>query len=118
MTDDRDPGWAPLDPKLDADRWEAMVRGILRRAAPVLESYARPGPADWLASWSRPALAAAALVAALALGALMAAGGAESDSAIGLGDALGYPAPVTEWMSTGVTPTIEELVVAMEERDR
>lgn len=122
MTDDTDPAWAPLDPTRDTERWESMVRGIVERAAPILAGYAARGPADWLVSWSRPALAAAAVVSALAIGALV-AGGREPETgasaqAIGLGDALGYPAPVSAWVSTGQTPTIEELVVAMEERNR
>ena len=66
MSDDLEPGWAPLDPSRDPERWESMVRGILERAAPILAGYAARGPADWLASWSRPALAAAAVVSALA----------------------------------------------------
>ena len=122
MSDDLDPGWAPLDPSRDPERWESMVRRILERAAPILAAYAARGPADWLASWSRPALAAAAVVSALALGALV-AGDREPETGaapatIGLGDALGYPTPVTAWVSTGQTPTIEELVLAMEERNR
>lgn len=121
MSDDQDPTWAPLDPSRDAERWEAMVRGIVERAAPILAAYSSRGPADLLAAWLRPTLAAAAVVSALALGAL-AAGSREPETGaaatIGLGDALGYPAPVTTWVSTGQTPTIEELVVAMEERNR
>ena len=60
-----------------------------------------------------------AVVSALALGAL-AVGSREPETgaAIALGDALGFPTPVTTWVSTGQTPTIEELVVAMEERNR
>lgn len=121
MSDDQDPGWAPLDPTLDPARWESMVRGIVEGAAPILGRYARRSPVDWLASWSRPALAAAAVVAALATGALLAVPRAEtggSTATIGLGDALGYPAPVSVWVSTGQPPTIEELVLAMEERNR
>jgi hypothetical protein len=122
MKDERDPGWAPLDPTRDPERWEAMVQGIVDRAAPILAGYAARGPAEWLATWVRPTLAAAAVVAALAIGALVAGGrGAVAGSeaaAIGLGDALGYPAPVSAWVSTGQPPTIEELVLAMEERNR
>lgn len=121
MSDEQDPGWTPLDPSADPARWEAMVRGIVDRAGPILAGYASRGPAEWLAAWVRPALAAAAVVSALALGALAAAGRAgtaRDPSAIGLGDALGYPEPVTAWVSTGQPPTIEELVAAMEERAR
>ncbi|HJR52252.1 MAG TPA: hypothetical protein VJ982_00915 [Gemmatimonadota bacterium] len=121
MNDDHDPTWAPLDPSRDPERWEAMVRGIVERAAPILAGYAERGPAELLATWLRPTLAAAAVVSALALGALL-AGSREPETGatatIGLGDALSYPAPVTTWVSTGQTPTIEELVVAMEERNR
>jgi hypothetical protein len=122
MSDDRDPGWAPLDPTRDPARWEAMVREIVDRAAPILAGYAARGPVDWLASWVRPTLAAAAIVAALAIGTLVAGGRGVAPgndaAAIGLGDALGYPAPVTAWVSTGQTPTIEELLIAMEERNQ
>jgi hypothetical protein len=120
MNDDQDPTWAPLDPSRDPERWEEMVRGIVERAAPILERYAARGPAELLASWLRPTLAAAAVVSALALGALAAAVREPETGAatIGLGDALSYPEPVTAWVSTGQTPTIEELVVAMEERNR
>jgi len=121
MSDDQDPGWAPLDPTLDPARWESMVRGIVNGAAPILAGYAARGPAEWLAAWLRPTLAAAAVVSALAIGALVAGRGTaagDSTAAIGLGDALGYPAPVTAWVSTGQPPTIEELIIAMEERNR
>lgn len=119
MSDDQDPTWAPLDPRRDPERWESMVRGIVERAEPILAAYSGRGPADLLAAWLRPTLAAAAVVSALALGAL-AVGSREPETgaAIALGDALGYPTPVTTWVSTGQTPTIEELVVAMEERNR
>lgn len=121
MSDDLEPGWAPLDPTRDADRWESMVRGIMGRAAPILAGYAARGPADWLAAWVRPTLAAAAAVAVLALGALVAGGRGDMDGdapAIALGDALGLPAPVTAWVSNGRAPTLEELALAMEERNR
>ena len=71
MNDDQDPTWAPLDPSRDPERWEAMVRGIVDRAAPILAGYAARGPAELLAAWLRPTLAAAAIVSALALGALV-----------------------------------------------
>lgn len=121
MSDEQGPGWAPLDPSCDPARWEAMVRRIVHHAGPILARYASRGPADWLAAWVRPALAAAAVVSALALGALVAGdrdGTARDTAAIGMGDALGFPTPVTAWVSTGQPPTIEELVVAMEERNR
>ena len=105
MTDDKDPTWALLDPSGDPERWESMVRGIVARAAPILAGYAARGPAELLAAWLRPTLAAGSRER-------------ESGATIGLGDALGYPTPVTTWVSTGQTPTIEELVVAMEERNR
>lgn len=119
MNDDQDPTWAPLDPSRDPERWEAMVREIVDRAAPILAGYAARGPVELLAAWLRPTLAAAAVVAALALGALVSGTREpETGASIGLGDALGYPTTVATWVSTGQTPTIEELVVAMEERNR
>lgn len=52
---------------------ERMVRAIAARAAPSLARRAPPrGPLLMLAGWARPALAAAAVVAAVSLAALAA----------------------------------------------
>lgn len=51
-----------LDPSRDALRWERLVRGVAAKAT----ARRRPSLAEALLAWSRPALAAAALIAALA----------------------------------------------------
>ncbi len=112
------PGFSPLDLARDPARWEAMVGRILERAAPTLAGYqARRGPVELLAAWLRPALAAAAVLAAIAIGILALAGEpAPAQAAHGVSDALGYPAPIAAWVEAGHRPSIEELVVAMEAR--
>jgi hypothetical protein len=59
-----------LDPRRDPERWEQMVRQIMWRSSAELQR--RQGSAvfglfDGLVAWSRPALAAAAALAALSL---------------------------------------------------
>ena len=112
------PSFAPLDPARDPARWEAMIGGILERAAPTLAAYhGHPGPVDLLASWLRPALAAAAVLAAIAIGVLAPAGEpTPARAAPGVSEVLGYPAPVAAWVEAGRRPSVEELVVAMEVR--
>lgn len=62
---------SPLRP--DELARERMVRAIAARAAPSLARRAVPrGPLLTLAGWARPALAAAAVVAAVSLAALAA----------------------------------------------
>jgi hypothetical protein len=112
------PTFAPLDPARDPARWEAMIRGIVKRAGPTLAAHRRrPGPVDLLASWLRPALAAAAVLAAIAIGVLAPTGEpAPARAAPGVSEVLGYPAPVAAWVEAGRRPSVEELVVAMEAR--
>jgi hypothetical protein len=62
-----------LDPRRDHEQWERMVRQIMTRSSAELQR--RQGSAvfglfDGLLTWSRPALAAAAALAALSLVAL------------------------------------------------
>lgn len=110
---------APLDPRRDPERWERMVSGITRAAAPELARRARmapPGIAMLLSSWLRPALSAAALVAAAAGAALVVdrVPAVAQDSQMTLAAELGYPAPVASWVETGQSPAMDEMVSALE----
>jgi hypothetical protein len=116
---------APLDPSRDAARWERMVAGIGRAAAPELERRARlpqPGLLHLLAAYARPALSAAALVAAIGLGVLAAAGGpADADAAPSqaqVADALGYPTPLAAWVDPERTPGSAEMLTAIHAGER
>ncbi|MDX1676168.1 MAG: hypothetical protein R3314_15340 [Longimicrobiales bacterium] len=107
---------SPLDPAGDRLRYERWVRRILEAAQPELTRRARAaGPLALVAAWARPTLAAAAVIAALALGVLSAVdrGPTPMDSVV---DALGVPAPAAEWLEAGREPTAADLVLAMERR--
>lgn len=108
---------APLDPTRDALRWEAMVGSILGEAQPELVRRARttaPGTLLLLSEWMRPAVSAAALLAAAA-GAFLLTEHRSTVSADteGLADAL-YPATVATWLEADQTPSLEDLVTATE----
>ena len=105
-----------LDPAADRVRYEHWVRRILEAAQPELRRRARDaGPLALVAAWARPTLAAAAVIAALAVGILSAVdrGPAPMDSVV---DALGVPAPAADWLEDGREPTASDLVLAMERR--
>ena len=117
MTDDRQ-DLTSLD--LTPERRAALTAAILERAEPILAGRrAARGPVFVLADWLRPALAAAAVVALVALGALL--GGRSStaeETTPSTAEALGLTAPMVAWAEAGHTPSLEELVVSMEEDSR
>jgi hypothetical protein len=103
---------------LSPRRREKLVRAITTRAAPTLATWAaRSSPLATLAGWLRPALAAASLVGVLAA-ALLATARSPVQGAPAVSEALGYPDPLVAWLETGHRPSVEELVVILEERDR
>ena len=105
---------SPLDLTEDQLAYERLVRRVMDAAGPELARRARAAtPLALLSGWARPMLTAAAIIAALALGAIMAterpAGTAETGS---MADALGVPAPAAEWLAEGREPTEADLVLA------
>ncbi|MGH7476273.1 MAG: hypothetical protein ACRELD_08285 [Longimicrobiales bacterium] len=104
----------------DAAMTERLVDRILAAAGVELarrESAATP--IAWLATWARPALAAAAVVAIAAGGALAVLSGfgrgVEAELlGTGLVDALAVPAPADSWVIADRGPTISDLILAME----
>ena len=109
---------APLDPAADPERWEAMVRGINRAAAPEIarrRALPEPGVLLFLADWRRPAAAVCTAIAAGAAAILLVQPprGAATDT--GMAQALGYPDPVASWVETGVSPSVEELLFSLED---
>lgn len=108
---------SPLDPAVDQLAFERLVGRILDAAAPELARRAREaGPLALLAGWARPTLAAAAVIATLALGALTALERTTVAPAASVVEALGLPAPAAEWLEDGREPTASDLVLAMERR--
>lgn len=106
-----------LDPTRDRIGYERLVRRILEAAAPELaRRRATANPLVQLAAWARPALAAAAVIALVALGTLAVTTRYETvqDPAGSIADALGVPAPAADWLTEGRAPTTGDLVLAVE----
>lgn len=110
---------SPLDPETDRLAYEGLIRRVMDAAAPELARRAGPlGPLALVAGWARPTLAAAAIVAALAAGALFTTDRPQPAAleAAGVVEALGVPAPAADWLEDGREPTTSDLVLAMERR--
>lgn len=107
-----------LDPTLDRQRYERLVRRTLNDAAPELARRAGPyAPVVLLGAWARPLLAAAALVTIVAGGVLAATErGRDDGPVLSTADDLGVPAPAADWLAEGREPTKADLVLAMERR--
>lgn len=108
---------SPLDLAADQLRYERLVRRVMDAAAPELARRARrAGPLALVAGWARPTLAAAAIITAIALGALAAIERNGVQPSGSMADALGVPAPAAEWLEDGREPTASDLVLALESR--
>lgn len=108
-----------LDPTADRLGYERLVRRIMAAAAPELaRRAAAANPLALLAGWARPTLAAAAIIAVFAVGALAATerAAAVEEEAGTFADALGLPARAADWLTEGREPTEYDLVLAMERR--
>jgi hypothetical protein len=109
---------SPID--LDPDRRAALTAAIAARGQPILARYAAARtPLMVLVAWLRPTLAAAAIVVAVAIGVLARTTREDATvSAPTTSEALGLPGPWVAWVETGRAPSLEELVVSMEENSR
>jgi hypothetical protein len=105
-----------LDPARDSEQWSRLTEATRLRIEAILEGRAgAPGLLDVLAAWSRPVLAAAAVLA-LAFGladAAIAAGGGARDAAPG---ARRLAALSGNSLGRGLRPTGAELMVALGSR--
>ena len=102
---------SPLDPTLDAARFERRIAAITARAAPALAARRRaPTVTSQLAGWTRSVLALAAALALVSTSALLASEAArrkaEAPSARG-GDVT---LAAVEWAMRGEAPTPGELL--------
>jgi hypothetical protein len=109
---------ARLDPREDPERWERMVASIMVAAQPELARRAglrEPGLTQLLSSWVRPALSAAAALAAMAATVLLLQRqpAAAQDAATAVNE-LGYPEAVATYVETGQARSLDELTVALE----
>lgn len=103
-----------LDPRLESERWERMVRGIMRGASNELlrrreRAYA-PTPMDGLVALLRPALVAAAILAIISLAALQRSNGDPTHPGSFVDSSL-LPEAVTIWLEDGDPPTATDLYV-------
>jgi hypothetical protein len=110
---------SPLRSGPDADREDRLVGAIMRRAAPELTRRAsRAGVLGMLGNWMWPTLAAAA-VAALISGTVLARVQSDTDDVGGLllggvVPALGLAEPVSAWLDEGRAPHVSDVVLALE----
>lgn len=110
---------SPLRGGPDADREDRLVSAIMRSAAPELTRRAsRAGVLGMLGNWMWPALAAAA-VAALISGTVLARVQSDTDDVGGLllggvVPALGLAEPVAAWLDEGRAPQVSDIVLALE----
>ena len=108
MNDDR-LDLRPLDPMRDPARYERAVGRIMDAAAlPLARRRARLTAVGQVSRWWRPMLAMAAAVAIAAVSILtqVRPAAAESDLATSpLAEAMGIPATVATWMTSGTPPT-------------
>jgi hypothetical protein len=99
---------------------ELLVAAVMLRSGSEL---ARRGSEDVspiavLSDWMRPALAAAAVVAVVAMSVLAQRELAHIEPGSGLTDALAVPAPVNEWLISERSPTVADLLIAMDAEAR
>lgn len=105
----------PLDPAIDAARFEDLVRGVLGAAAPELARRQLPPPVYALiARWRRPVLAAAGLLAAASLAVLLLTHPV-SEQRETLAEAGGVPREWAAWAQADRNPTPAELLVLGQE---
>lgn len=115
--DDRHCNPGDLDPVDDPGRWEGLVAGITARGASYLASRRPPaGVMEVVTRWARPALgvAASVLVLTAGAGALLWHGTASSTGGPTLTEAL-MPDAYAGWVTGAYTPTVTDLVVALDE---
>jgi hypothetical protein len=119
---DRDPiEMLPLDPRADTERWAALLQRVNSAAAPELARRAgiRAGGIVMLAQWSRPILAAAVVLALISVSVFrMTQRDHEVSGVATVAEALGFPAPVAEWLSDDRAPAEDDLLLALERRVR
>lgn len=105
-----------IDPLSDAHE-ERLVRAITRRAGPeLMRRAAQNSPIALVASWARPALAAAAVMVVLSSSVLRMTRDARFAQTpdYGIVEALHLPAPVADWIVEDRTPTVRDLILVIE----
>ena len=105
-----------LAPETDPNRWEALVARIVGEARPLLEARRRRRTiARSLTAWRRPVMTASAGLATAAAATLLLVPGDDPAPVEASFDEVVVPWSVAAWMDGSHAPTVEELVLAMEE---
>ena len=105
-----------LSPELDPNRWESLVARITAQAGPILASRRRQHAlAATLSGWRRPIMTTAGGLAAAAVITLLLLPGRESAVMEASFAEVMMPWSVAAWMDGSYTPTVEELLQAVEE---
>lgn len=103
---------SPLDPETDPDRFERLVASAVSAA---VEARIHREPVSVtvldLTRWARPLLAAAAVIALTATGALLALPSNPSQPE-SLAESAGIPPSIAHWAERGERPTAGDLVAA------
>jgi hypothetical protein len=95
-------------------RREQLVGAVMADARTELARRVTDvSPFAVLSAWSRPALVAAAILAAVCLSMLSRQTGMTPGA--GVADALAVPTPAVAWLVGDREPTVADLIVAMEE---
>lgn len=119
MTDHERIDFSALDPAADSARWEEMIGSVSRRTAPALaRRAAERSPIVLLASWMRPMLATAAVLAAVATAPLVRSWGDSPSGVVprpGVEEALQLSEPVSLWLVEDRAPTTSDLLAATED---
>ena len=113
MSDERI-DFSALDPRQDA-RFERMTSNITERARFELARRAaarRTSVVELLGGWARPALLAAASIAAVSLSLLSSVEPDDSEMVGAYMPAAEVPAAATSWYEENREPTADELLVA------
>ncbi|MGH7448055.1 MAG: hypothetical protein ACREK1_13900 [Longimicrobiales bacterium] len=100
----------------DETQRELLVAAIMMRAGGELSRRTSTdvSPIAILSDWVRPALAAAAVIAVVCMSVLTQRDPAHVEPGGGLTDALAVPAPMNEWLISGRSPTVADLLIAMD----
>lgn len=108
-----------LDRFAESARLEGAVRGVMAQSAPILARRAGRRPVlSLVAVWARPALAAAAAIAAISVAGLARpmerAASVSSVPLVSVAEALNLPTPVSEWVVEEREPTASDLILALD----
>lgn len=115
MNDDRPIDFSSLDPVREFARFDTVAREIARDAmAARARRSSRPlDVLSELAAWTRPALAAAAVVLGVAVSTLVLYRGAPARSVANATDVLGIPRELMDLVHSPRTPSLTQIDQAL-----